>query len=60
MADFNYIDLGLRDYKECWDYQEKSFAEIVAATVVCGEVSLASAVMAGEWVSAHDKYGRNR
>ena len=35
-------------------------AEIVAATVLCGEISLASAVMAGEWVSSHDEYGRNR
>ena len=22
MANFNYEDLGLKDYKECWDYQE--------------------------------------
>ncbi len=22
MADFNFIDLGVKDYKECWDYQE--------------------------------------
>jgi hydroxymethylglutaryl-CoA reductase (NADPH) len=36
------------------------FAEIVAGTVLCGEISLASAVMAGDWVSSHDKYGRNR
>ncbi len=31
MAEFNFVDLGLKDYKECWDYQEKSLAEIVAA-----------------------------
>jgi hydroxymethylglutaryl-CoA reductase (NADPH) len=36
------------------------FAEIAAGTVLSGEISLASAVMAGEWVSSHDKYGRNR
>jgi hydroxymethylglutaryl-CoA reductase (NADPH) len=36
------------------------FAEIVAATVLAGEVSLASAVLAGEWVSSHDELGRNR
>ena len=30
MADFNYIDLGLKDYKECWDYQEEKLADIVA------------------------------
>jgi hydroxymethylglutaryl-CoA reductase (NADPH) len=35
-------------------------AEIVAATVLCGELSLGSAVVAGEWVTAHDQYGRNR
>ncbi len=38
----------------------RKFAEIVAGTVLCGEISLASAVMAGDWVSSHDKYGRNR
>ncbi|MBU1168301.1 MAG: hydroxymethylglutaryl-CoA reductase [Proteobacteria bacterium] len=36
------------------------FAEIVAGTVLAGELSLASAVMAGDWVSSHDKYGRNK
>lgn len=35
-------------------------AEIIAATVLCGELSLGSAVVAEEWVSAHDIYGRNR
>ncbi len=30
MATFNYIDLGLKDYKECWDYQEQLLAEVVA------------------------------
>lgn len=35
-------------------------AEIVAATVLCGELSLASAIVADEWVSSHDRYGRNR
>ncbi len=36
------------------------FAEICAATVLAGEVSLASAILAGEWVAAHEQYGRNR
>ena len=36
------------------------FAEIVAATVLAGEVSLSSAVMSGDWVSSHDALGRNR
>ena len=36
------------------------FAEIVAATVLCGELSLGAAVVADEWVSSHDAHGRNR
>jgi hydroxymethylglutaryl-CoA reductase (NADPH) len=36
------------------------FAEIVAATVLCGELSLGSAIVAEEWVKAHDLFGRNR
>lgn len=36
------------------------FAEIVAGTVVAGELSLGSAIVAGDWVTAHDQYGRNR
>jgi hydroxymethylglutaryl-CoA reductase (NADPH) len=35
-------------------------AEIVAATVLCGELSLGAAVVAEEWVNAHDRLGRNR
>ena len=35
-------------------------AEIVAATVLCGELSLGSAIVAEEWVEAHDLLGRNR
>jgi hydroxymethylglutaryl-CoA reductase (NADPH) len=38
----------------------RKFAEIVAATVVCGELSLGSAIVADEWVSSHDQFGRNR
>ena len=34
--------------------------EIIAATVLAGELSLGSAVVAEEWVEAHDKHGRNR
>ena len=30
MAEFNFIDLGLKDYKECWDYQESLLAEVTA------------------------------
>lgn len=35
-------------------------AEIVAATVLAGELSLAAAISAHEWVSAHERLGRNR
>ena len=35
-------------------------AETVAATVLCGELSLGSAIVAEEWVRAHDLFGRNR
>ena len=38
----------------------RKFAEIVAATVLCGELSLGAAVIAGEWVDAHERLGRNR
>lgn len=30
MANFTYEDLGLKDYKECWDYQEEIHKQIVA------------------------------
>jgi hydroxymethylglutaryl-CoA reductase (NADPH) len=36
------------------------FTEIAAATVLCGELSLGSAIVAEEWVAAHDIFGRNR
>ena len=35
-------------------------AEIVAATVLCGELSLGAAVVSDEWVDAHERLGRNR
>ena len=38
----------------------RRFAEIVAATVLCGEMSLGSAIVAEEWVDSHDAHGRNR
>jgi hydroxymethylglutaryl-CoA reductase (NADPH) len=38
----------------------RKFAEIVAAAVLAGEVSLTSAILAGDWVSSHDRLGRNR
>jgi len=38
----------------------KKLAEIVAATVLAGEISLAAAISSSDWVSSHEKYGRNR
>lgn len=38
----------------------KKFAEIVAATVLCGELSLGSAAVTDEWVASHERLGRNR
>jgi hydroxymethylglutaryl-CoA reductase (NADPH) len=34
-------------------------AEIVAGTVLAGEISLAAAISSLDWVSSHDLYGRN-
>lgn len=58
---------GLPTQKECLNvlgcYGQggvHKFAEIVAATVLCGELSLASAIVSDQWVSSHDKLGRNR
>ncbi len=58
---------GLATQKECLDIlgcygadKVGKFIEICAATVLAGELSLASAVLAGDWVDAHDKLGRNR
>ena len=36
------------------------FAEIVGAAVLAGELSLASAISSSDWVSSHERYGRNR
>jgi hydroxymethylglutaryl-CoA reductase (NADPH) len=58
---------GLASQRECLELlgcygsgKVRKFAEIVAATVLCGELSLGSAIVAEEWVQAHDLLGRNR
>ncbi len=38
----------------------RKLAEICAATVLAGEISLTSAVLAGQWVTSHERLGRNR
>ena len=58
---------GLATQRECLEmlgcYGEgkvNKLAEIVAATVLCGDISLQAAIVADEWVTAHDELGRNR
>ena len=58
---------GLPTQSECLDVlgcrgegKVGRFIEICAATVLAGEVSLAGAVVAGDWVESHDRLGRNR
>jgi hydroxymethylglutaryl-CoA reductase (NADPH) len=58
---------GLPTQRECLEIlgcygagKVRKLAEIVAATVLCGELSLGSAIVAEEWVNAHDLLGRNR
>ncbi len=58
---------GLPTQRECLEvmgcYGEGKalkLAEIVGAVVLAGEVSLACAISALEWVSAHERYGRHR
>jgi hydroxymethylglutaryl-CoA reductase (NADPH) len=57
---------GLPTQRECLDVlgcrgkgKVNKLAEIVAGVVLAGEVSLAAAISANEWVSAHQRLGRN-
>jgi hydroxymethylglutaryl-CoA reductase (NADPH) len=57
----------LRTQRECLEMlgclgagKVNKFAEIVAATVLAGELSLAAAISSLEWVAAHERLGRNR
>ncbi|MCU1330224.1 MAG: hypothetical protein JWN34_5594 [Bryobacterales bacterium] len=38
----------------------KKYAEIVAATILGGEISMGAAIASQEFVHAHEQYGRNR
>ncbi len=58
---------GLATQRECLEMmgcygqgKVRKLAEIIGATVLAGELSLAAAVATGDWVSSHEKYGRNR
>ena len=58
---------GLATQRECLELlgcygagKVEKLAEICAGAVLAGDISLAAAVIAGDWVESHDKYGRNR
>jgi len=58
---------GLATQRECLEMlgchgngRADKFAEICAGVVLAGETSLSGAVLHGDWVSSHDRYGRNR
>ncbi len=58
---------GLATQRECLQLMDcygqgkaHKLAEIIAATVLAGDLSLAAAVVSDEWVSSHDQLGRNR
>ncbi|MGZ4693346.1 MAG: hydroxymethylglutaryl-CoA reductase [Acidimicrobiales bacterium] len=58
---------GLPTQRECLEIlgctergSVAKLAEIVAGTVLAGEISLASAISSLDWVSSHEQYGRNR
>ena len=58
---------GLATQRECLTMlgcygpgKVRAFAEICAAVVLAGEVSLSSAIIAGDWVTSHERLGRNR
>jgi hydroxymethylglutaryl-CoA reductase (NADPH) len=58
---------GLPTQKECLELmgcygknKVYKFSEIVAGVVLAGEISLASAISSSDWVSSHEKFGRNR
>jgi hydroxymethylglutaryl-CoA reductase (NADPH) len=58
---------GLPAQRECLELlgcvgrgKVNRFAEIVAGVALAGEISLAAAISSSDWVSSHEKYGRNR
>ncbi len=58
---------GLATQRECLELlgcygtgKVRKFAEICAAVVLAGDISLSSAVLHGDWVTSHDRLGRNR
>lgn len=45
----------------CWGRDKaRKFAEIAAAVVLAGELSLAAAISSYDWVASHERLGRHR
>jgi len=58
---------GLPTQRECLELMDcvgkgkvNKLAEIIAGVALAGEISLGSAISSLDWVSSHEKYGRNR
>jgi hydroxymethylglutaryl-CoA reductase (NADPH) len=58
---------GLATQRECLEMlgcygpdKVEKLAEICAAVVLAGEVSLGAAVLHGDWIESHERLGRNR
>ena len=58
---------GLATQRECLEILDchgkgkvNRLAEIIAGVALAGEISLGAAISSSDWVSAHEKHGRNR
>ena len=58
---------GLPTQRQCLEMMDcygagkvNRLAEICAAVVLAGEISLGCAMLHGDWVAAHERFGRNR
>ena len=58
---------GLATQRECLEIlgcygkgKVNKLAEIIAGVTLAGEISLGAAISSSDWVSSHEKYGRNR
>ena len=58
---------GLATQRECLEMlgcygkgKVNKLAEIIAGVTLAGEISLGAAISSSDWVSSHEKYGRNR
>jgi hydroxymethylglutaryl-CoA reductase (NADPH) len=58
---------GLATQRECLEIlgcfgkgKVNKLAEIIAGVALAGEISLAAAISSSDWVTSHERYGRNR